>query len=70
MGNTVDFKAMQKRNKIPKDFQQKIIDNVFYKNCITTTIIDYEIESDKFGVLLKGKCKKCGNDVVRLVEDN
>ena len=37
---------------------------------MNTTIIDYEISNDEFGILLKGKCKKCGNYVVRLVEDN
>jgi len=63
------LKALQKWNKIPREFQQKIINNVFCRACMNTTIVDYEISYDKFGILLKGKCQKCGNNVARLVED-
>ena len=69
MGNTIDFKAMQKWNKVPKEFQQKIIDNVFCGKCFVTTIVDYNIEDDMFGIILRGKCKKCGGNVARVVED-
>ena len=65
-----DIKALQKWNKIPKEIQQKIINNVFCRTCMNTTIVDYEISNDEFGILLKGKCKKCGNYVARLVEDD
>jgi hypothetical protein len=34
-----------------------------------TTIVKYALYNDRFGILLKGKCKKCGKDVARLVED-
>ena len=64
-----DFMALQKWNRIPDEFQQKIIDNVFCRNCKITTIVDYEITNDEFGILLKGKCYKCGNNVARFVED-
>lgn len=33
-------------------------------------IVKYTLHDDKFGVLLQGKCKKCGKDVARLVEDS
>jgi hypothetical protein len=69
MENTKDFAAIQKWNNIPKEYQQKIIDNVFCVNCFVTTIVDYELEDDKFGVALKGKCKKCGGKVGRMVDD-
>lgn len=64
-----DFKAAQKWTKIPKNIKQLIINNVFCSKCGVTTIVEYTINDEKFGVLLKGKCKKCGNDVRRLVED-
>ena len=32
-------------------------------------IVDFSMHDDKFGIALKGKCKKCGKDVARLVED-
>lgn len=64
-----DFKAAQKWAKIPRNIQQLLINNVFCSTCGVTTIIDYTLHNDKFGVLLKGRCKKCGKDVARLVED-
>lgn len=69
MGKTLDFKAMQKWNEIPKDMQQRLIDNVFCVNCTVTTVVDYEIKNDKYGIKLIGKCKKCGEPVVRVIED-
>lgn len=65
----IDFKAAQKWAKVPKNIQQLIIKNGFCSKCGVTTIVEYTINDDKFGILLKGKCKKCGNDVRRLVED-
>lgn len=40
-----------------------------WSTCEITSIIDYTLNYDKFGVLIEGKCKKCGNYVARLVED-
>ncbi|MEC2072278.1 hypothetical protein [Alkalihalophilus marmarensis] len=65
----VDFKAAQKWAKIPKDFQQQLLENVFCRSCGVTRIVDYGIETDKFGIVLTGKCKKCGADVARVIED-
>lgn len=64
-----DFKTAQKWAKIPRNIQQLLVNNVFCSTCGVTTIIDYTLHNDKFGVLLKGKCKKCGKEVARLVED-
>lgn len=68
--SVTDFKAAQKWSKIPKDIQMRLLSNVFCVNCTETTIIDYDMYDNKHGILLKGKCKKCGKDVARLVEDN
>ena len=67
--NISDFDALKKWSGIPEDLQQRLIDNVFCLNCGVTTIVDYSITADKFGILLKGKCKICGNEVARLIED-
>ena len=67
--NISDFEALKKWSSIPEDLQQRLIDNVFCLNCGVTTIVDYSITADKFGILLKGKCKICGNEVARLIED-
>lgn len=67
--STTDFQAAQKWRKLPRNIQQLLVNNVFYSACGVTTIVEYTLHDDKFGILLKGKCKKCGNDVARLVED-
>lgn len=69
MMSVIDFKAVKKWKKIPKEIQELLVNSVFCINCGVTTIVDYTIINDKFGVLLKGKCKKCGIDVARMVED-
>lgn len=65
----IDFNAVQRWNKITKNIQEQIVNNVFCSTCGVTTIVDYTLNNDKFGILLKGKCKKCGKNVARLVED-
>jgi len=65
---STDLKAAQKWNTIPENIQKQLIDNVYCSNCGVTTIVEYSIYNDKFGILLKGKCKKCKEPVVRLVE--
>jgi len=67
--SVIDFKAAQKWSKTPKEVHERLIDNVFCSDCGVTTIVEYTLGNDKLGVLLKGKCKKCGKDVARLVED-
>jgi transcription elongation factor Elf1 len=64
-----DFNAAQKWAKITKDNQQLLVRNVFCSVCGVTTIVKYTLHDNKYGILLKGKCKKCGKDVARLVED-
>lgn len=65
----IDFEAIQKWDKIPKNIQQLLLSNVFCSKCRVTTIIEYSMHNDKFGILLKGKCKKCGKAVARLIEN-
>ena len=64
-----DLKAALKWSKIPKQVQEHLLNNVFCSACGVTTIVEYSMHNDKFGVLLKRKCKKCGGSVARLVED-
>lgn len=66
--SVTDIKALQKWSKIPKDIQEKLIDNVFCTNCHVTTIVDYSLHDDQLGIVLRGKCKKCGKAVARVVE--
>lgn len=68
--STTDFTALQKWSKIPKDVQKRIIDNIYCSNCSVTTIVDYTMSDDEFGIVINGKCKKCGKDVARLIEND
>jgi uncharacterized protein YdhG (YjbR/CyaY superfamily) len=65
-----DMKGLKKWAKITPDFQQRLIDNVFCSKCGVTTIVNYGIHNDRFGLVLKGSCKKCGGSVARFVEDS
>ena len=67
--SVINFKAIQNWGKVPKNIQELLVNNVFCSDCGVTTIVDYSINNYKFGVLLNGKCKKCGKDVARLVDN-
>jgi hypothetical protein len=60
--------ALRRWGKLNRSTQNMLLENVFCLNCKVTTIIDYKIIMDKPDIVLKGKCKKCGRDVARLVE--
>lgn len=68
--NITDMKALKKWSKVPADFQKMLIDNVYCSKCGVTTIVDFGIQDDRLGLVLKGFCKKCGAPVARFVEDN
>lgn len=68
--NITDMKALKKWSKVPVDFQKMLIDNVYCSKCGVTTIVDFGIQYDRLGLVLKGSCKKCGAPVARFVEDN
>jgi len=65
----INFKTAQKWAKLPKNIQELLVNNVICSKCGITTITDYTLQDDKFGLLLKGKCKQCGADIARFVED-
>ncbi len=57
-------------NEISFDIKEKILNNVFCGSCGgTTTIIDYIGKTSHNDLVLKGKCKKCGHEVARLIEN-
>ena len=55
--SVIDFKAAHKWSKIPKFMQERLLSNVFCSVCGVTTIVDFSMHNDKFGIVLKGKCK-------------
>jgi hypothetical protein len=64
-----DLEGLKKWSKIPKDIQKRLLANALCSKCGVTTITDYGIHNDRFGLVLKGYCKKCGGVVTRFVED-
>lgn len=67
--SVTDFKAAQKWSKLPQTLKHRLLGNVFCSNCGATTVVDYTLHDNVSGILIKGKCNKCGKDVARLVED-
>lgn len=63
-----NFSAMSKWREIPPEYRAKILDNGYCGTCKLTTIVDYTIDEDDYGLIIRGKCKKCGGLVVRVLE--
>ena len=68
-GTISDMIALKKWSSISDDLKEAILSNVFCANCGVTSIVDYAIVRDKCGILLQGKCSKCGVSVARYVEN-
>lgn len=68
--NISDFTALQKWNKISRDFRELLLTNVFCGNCgVTSFQPEYSIQDLTSGdIRIMGKCIKCGKDVSRVVE--
>ncbi|MCP3030004.1 hypothetical protein LF817_01480 [Halobacillus sp. A1] len=63
------MEANKKWLSIPDEFRKKLINNGFCAKCRgAVTITDFIIVDHPEGVMLEGKCKNCGNKVVRVVE--
>ncbi len=54
---------------MPEDWKEALKNNVFCSNCELTSIYDYAVINDKYGIVLQGRCAKCGSSVARCVED-
>jgi len=65
-----NMKALRKWNKLDEATQNMLLANVFCIVCLVTTAVDYEVVSIKEGILINGKCKKCGQYVARVVEED
>lgn len=67
-----DLSAIKKWKAIPEHGRNLLISNVFCGNCGVTTFKDGFIIHDDgpYGIILKWKCKKCGQEIARYVESN
>ncbi|MBB6454611.1 hypothetical protein HNQ94_003100 [Salirhabdus euzebyi] len=64
----IDEIARKKWLAIPESERKTLEESVFCSECYVTTIVDYHVESIDFNIVLKGKCKKCGKDVARMID--
>ncbi len=71
MDNISDMAAIRKWNSISKDIWKKLLQNVYCGSSGVTTIAPgYTITYKKgLGILLNGKCSKCGKNVSRVIEE-
>lgn len=71
MSNISDIEAIREWNRIPEEMRKRLLQNVYCGNCGVTTIAPgYTITKEKgLGILLNGKCLKCGHDVCRVIEE-
>lgn len=69
IGTVSDMKALKKWSKMPEDWKETLLNNIFCSNCKLTSIVDYAVVNDAHGIVLQGKCAKCGRSVARSVED-
>lgn len=54
---------------MPQDKKRMLLNNVWCGKCLkAVTIVKYTIEDNELGLVLKGKCKSCGNNVARVIE--
>lgn len=55
--------------RIPENIKEKILSNVWCSSCRDViSVVDYYIENDKVGLIIRGKCSVCGSEVARVVE--
>lgn len=68
--NVISFEAMKKWLAIPENNRNELMRNVWCTNCgNVTTIKNFTIKMDKFGIVLEGFCNKCENHVARVIEN-
>jgi hypothetical protein len=62
--------VIQKWLSLPEEIKEKLINNVCCTVCGMTTIVDCIVVPNEYycDAVLKGKYKRCGKDVTRLIE--
>ena len=67
-----DLSAIKKWKSIPEYGRRMLSSNVFCANCGVTALEEgFTIHDDPpYGIILRGKCAKCGGQVVRCVEND
>jgi hypothetical protein len=65
----ISFSANKKWLSIPEEFRRKLEQNVWCGSCCDVVKIErYTVKEFSSGVVLEGKCQKCGCDVARVID--
>jgi hypothetical protein len=65
----LSFTANKQWLAIPPETRRKLEQNVWCGNCSDVVqITDYVVKDSDAGIILEGKCKKCGQKVARFIE--
>jgi hypothetical protein len=65
----VSFTANKMWLSIPEETRKKLERNVWCSSCTGVVQIEkYTVKEIKSGIALYGSCKKCGRDVVRVID--
>jgi hypothetical protein len=68
--NIISFEAMKRWLGIDEATRNELIRNVWCTKCRgETTIHNFSVEMDKFGIVLEGLCVKCNHSVARMIEN-
>jgi hypothetical protein len=67
--DVISFSANKKWLSIPEETRTMLESNVWCGSCSdVVTIEKYIVEDSPNGIVLRGKCKKCGHEVARVVD--
>lgn len=65
----ISFSANKQWLSIPENIRRKLEQNVWCSSCSDVVKIEsYTVKEFSTGIVLEGKCKKCGNDVARVID--
>lgn len=65
----LSFSANKKWLSIPAETRRQLEKNVFCSSCLDVVKIEkYTVKEISFGIVLEGKCQKCGHDVARVID--
>ncbi|PFO09594.1 hypothetical protein FB550_11193 [Neobacillus bataviensis] len=67
--DVISFAANKKWLSIPEETRRMLEQNVWCGSCgDVVTIEKYTVEDSPSGIVLRGKCKKCGHEVARVID--
>jgi hypothetical protein len=65
----ISFTATKKWLSIPEETRRKLERNVWCATCLDVVQIEkYIVKESKAGIVLHGNCKKCGQEVARVID--